>query len=75
MSSVNETGFLVHHESCEFQCRLNVNVCNSKQNLNHHKCWCESKELVDWSSFKIITRGILVHSLVNAIKHVELVSI
>ena len=32
MSRVNETRFLVQHESCEYKCVLNESVCNSKQN-------------------------------------------
>ena len=31
MSGLNETNFLVQHESCECKCRLNKSVCNSKQ--------------------------------------------
>ena len=34
----------------ECECRLNENVCNPKQKLNHHKCWYECKESVNWSS-------------------------
>ena len=34
----NETGFLVQHESCECKCRLNKNICNSKQKWNRHIC-------------------------------------
>ena len=36
----------------EFKCRLNKNVCNSKQISNHNECWCECKELDDWSFCK-----------------------
>ena len=52
MSGVNETKFLVWHESCECKCRLNESLCNSKQKWNHDECWCECKELDDWSSCK-----------------------
>ena len=45
MSGVNETRFLVQHESCNCKCRLNESVCNSKQRWNHDECWCEYKEL------------------------------
>ena len=31
MSGVNETRFLVQHESCDCKCVLNKSVCNSKQ--------------------------------------------
>ena len=31
MSGVNETRFIVQHESCECKCVLNKSVCNSKQ--------------------------------------------
>ena len=50
MSRVNETRFLVQHESCECKYRLNGNVCILKQKWNHDKCRCEYKELADWSS-------------------------
>ena len=42
---VNETRFLVQHESCECKCRINKDVCISKQKGNHDECWCEFKEL------------------------------
>ena len=45
MSSVNETRFLVQHESCEWKCRLNESLCKSKQKWNHDECQCECKEL------------------------------
>ena len=47
MSGVNETRFLVQHESCNCKCELNESVCNSKQKWNHNKRWCECKELDD----------------------------
>ena len=50
MSEVNETRFLVQHESCECKCGSNENVCNSKQKWNHDECCCECKEL-DYCSF------------------------
>ena len=31
MSEVNETRFLIQHESCECKCRLNESVYNSKK--------------------------------------------
>ena len=31
MLGVNETRFLVQHESCKCKCKLNEIVCNSKQ--------------------------------------------
>ena len=46
---VNETRFLVQHESCECKCGLHENVCNSKQICNHNECRCECKELDDRS--------------------------
>ena len=52
-SRVNETRFLVQHESCECKCRLNEGVCNSKQKWNHDECRCECKELNDWSSCSV----------------------
>ena len=35
MSEVNETEFLLQHESCECTCRLNENGWNSKQKQYH----------------------------------------
>ena len=32
MSKVNETRFLVQHQSSKRKCRLDESVCNSKQN-------------------------------------------
>ena len=52
MSVVNETRFLVQHESCECKCRLNESVCNSGQKCDQDECWCECKVLHDWSSCK-----------------------
>ena len=37
MSKVNETRFSVQHESRDCKCRLNGNVCNSKQKLEPGK--------------------------------------
>ena len=51
-SVVNETRFLVQHESCECKCRLNESVCNSKQIWNRDKCRFESKKINDWGSCK-----------------------
>ena len=52
MLGVNETRFLVLHESYESKCRLNENVWITKQKWNHDECQCECKELDDWSSCK-----------------------
>ena len=35
LSRVNETRFLVQHQSCECKCRFNGIVCNSKQKWNN----------------------------------------
>ena len=47
MSGVNETRFLVEHESCECKYGLNKSVCNSKQKWNHDECRCKCKVLDD----------------------------
>ena len=52
MSGVNETRFLVQHESCECKCRLNEKVCYLKEKWNHNECRCECKELDGCSSFE-----------------------
>ena len=50
--TVNETRFLVQHESCESKYRLNESICNSSQKWNHDECWCKFKELDAWTSCK-----------------------
>ena len=50
MSEVNETRFLLQHESCECKCETNENVSNLKQKWNRDKCWCDCKQLNNWSS-------------------------
>ena len=52
MLAVIETKFLVQHESCEYKCSLNENVCNSKQKQKDDECRCESRELNYCSSCK-----------------------
>ena len=52
MSEINETRFLVQHESCEYKCGLNESVCNSKQKFNPDECRCKCKELDNWDSCK-----------------------
>ena len=52
MSGVNETRFLVQHESCECKSRLNEIVCTSNQKWNHNECRCECKEFDDWGLYK-----------------------
>ena len=49
VSGVNETRFIVQHESCECKYGLNETVCNSKQKWNCDECQCKFKELDDWS--------------------------
>ena len=66
MLGVNETKFLIQHESFECKCRLNESACNSKHKWNHDKCWCDCKELVDWSYYKkLFTYGILARVIAN----------
>ena len=59
MSRVNETSFEVQHESCKCKCTLNGNLSNSERKWHHDKCWYEYKELVNWSSCKMVIYGIL----------------
>ena len=44
---INETRFLVQHESFECKCGLNESVCDSKEKRNHNECRCDCKELYD----------------------------
>ena len=52
ISEVNETRFIVQHESCECKWGLNDCVYISKQKWNPGEFWCECKELDDLSSCK-----------------------
>ena len=52
MSLVNKARLLVQHESWEYKCGYNENVCKSKQKWNPVECRCECKELEDWVSFE-----------------------
>ena len=64
MSKVDETRFIVQHESYECKCRLNGNVYNLKQKCNHDKCRCECNESIHWS-------WILGHVIAAVIKRVK----
>ena len=75
MSRVNETRFLVQHESCKCKCRLNEYLCNSKQKWNHDKCRCECKEVDNWGSCKKEYMWNPARVIVSIIKHVKLTNI
>ena len=47
MSRTDQTGHIKWYVACKYRCRLDANVCNSKQRGNKDKCWCECKELID----------------------------
>ena len=47
ISVLNETRYLVQHESCECKCGLSKSACNSKQKWNHDERRYERKELDD----------------------------
>ena len=49
MSRTNETRHIKWHETCTCICRLDKNICNSKQRWNEDKCGSECKELIDKS--------------------------
>ena len=34
---------LTKHIPCECKCKFGGRRCNSNQNWNNHKCWCECK--------------------------------
>ena len=71
---VNEARFLVQHESCECECRLNQSVCSSRQKWNRCECRCGCKEFADWGSCK---NDFMQNSrvIVNVIKYVKLMNI
>ena len=52
MLGVNGTRFLVQHELCGCKCRLNEDICSSKQKWSNNESWCGCKELDDWSCEK-----------------------
>ena len=41
MSALNETRFIVQHESYKWKCELNESVCNLQQKWNPSTCDCE----------------------------------
>ena len=43
----NETKYIKWHETCKWECRLDVIVSDNKQRWNKNKCRCECKELID----------------------------
>ena len=47
MSRTNETRQIKWHETGRCKCRLDANVCNSKQRWNDDKCRYEYRELID----------------------------
>ena len=47
MSRINETRFVIWHETCKCVSRLDRIICNNKQRWNKNKCRCEYKELID----------------------------
>ena len=47
MSRVDETKFVVQHESYDYKCGTNESVFNSKQKWNSAECRCEYKEIDD----------------------------
>ena len=51
-NKVNETRFLVHHESCKYICGLKESLWKKKKKSSHDECQCECKELDDWCSCK-----------------------
>ena len=75
MLGVNETRFIVQHESCECKCGLNESVSNSKQKCNHNECRWECKELDDSSSCKDDLCVMPVHVIVSVIRHAKLTNI
>ena len=75
ISGVNETRFLVQHESCKCKFGLNESVWNSKQKWNHNDFWCKCKQLDYWRPWKADICGILAHVIASVIKHVKLMSI
>ena len=47
MPRTNETRHVNWHERCKCKCRLDANICNSKQRWNKDKWRCECKELIN----------------------------
>ena len=75
MSRTNETRHSEWHETCEYKCRLDANVCNYKQRWNDDKCICESQEFIDKG---VCDKGFIWNPIVvsvNVINHVMLVNV
>ena len=47
MSRINETRYIVWHETCKCICRLSASVCNNSHRWSEDKCRCECKEVCD----------------------------
>ena len=75
MLGVNETGFLVPHESCECKCGLDESICNSNQKGIMMKVGVSVKNYMIGVLVKMINYGILVHIIVNVIRQLKLISI
>ena len=53
---LNETRNVLWHESCEYVCKLNSSVCNSKQIWNSDTCRCDCNE--DFAGTIICDKGL-----------------
>ena len=59
---ISESKALTKHISCKFKCKCDGVKCNSKQNWNNDKCWCECKNQKEHHCTKKIIFGILLHT-------------
>ena len=66
MSEVNETRFLIQHESCECKCRLNESIYNSKKKRIMNVAMSVKNQMIG-IIVKMVIRGILARAIVNIV--------
>ena len=47
ISKSNKARYIIWHETCRSNCRLNPSACHNKDRWNEYKCRCECKELIE----------------------------
>ena len=64
LTGLNELKILKKHIYCKCKCKCDGRICNSNQNWNNNKCWCEYKNPKEHMYIKKIVFGILLHVVV-----------
>ena len=55
ITRTNEWKILTKDISCEYKCKFDGGKCNSNQNWDNYKCWCECKNLKEHHDDSVIT--------------------